>query len=80
MSVATESVAVPAQSDIESKVLEQYDTDASMHFYEFIMGGGGDDIHVRSPTTFTRGSETAATIVTIASACSTAFSTPERRI
>jgi hypothetical protein len=30
---------------VESKVNEQYDTDASMAFYEFVMGGGGDDIH-----------------------------------
>lgn len=30
---------------VESKVNEQYDTDASMAFYEYVMGGGGDDIH-----------------------------------
>ena len=30
---------------VESKVNEQYDTNASMAFYEYVMGGGGDDIH-----------------------------------
>lgn len=37
--------ALDSKSDIENKVLEQYDTDSSMAFYEYIMGGGGDDIH-----------------------------------
>lgn len=30
---------------VEAKVNEQYDSDASMAFYEHVMGGGGDDIH-----------------------------------
>ena len=30
---------------VEDKVNEQYDSDASMAFYEHVMGGGGDDIH-----------------------------------
>jgi hypothetical protein len=42
--------AQPAQngnikSAVEAKVNEQYDSDASMAFYEHVMGGGGDDIH-----------------------------------
>lgn len=43
--------APPAQaggntkSAVEEKVNEQYDSDASMAFYEHVMGGGGDDIH-----------------------------------
>jgi hypothetical protein len=32
-------------STVEGKVNEQYDSDASMAFYEHVMGGGGDDIH-----------------------------------
>ena len=30
---------------VEDEVNKQYDTDASMAFYEHVMGGGGDDIH-----------------------------------
>ena len=37
--------AVEAKSAVEAKVNEQYDSDASMAFYEHVMGGGGDDIH-----------------------------------
>lgn len=33
------------KSAVEAKVNEQYDSDASMAFYEHVMGGGGDDIH-----------------------------------
>jgi hypothetical protein len=36
---------VPLKSSVEDKVNEQYDSDASMAFYEYVMGGGGDDIH-----------------------------------
>jgi cyclopropane fatty-acyl-phospholipid synthase-like methyltransferase len=36
---------MPSVKELEAKVNEQYDTDASMQFYTFIMGGGGDDIH-----------------------------------
>lgn len=31
--------------ELEEKVNAQYDTEASMIFYRYIMGGGGDDIH-----------------------------------
>lgn len=34
-----------SKSAVEAKVNEQYDSDASMAFYEHVMGGGGDDIH-----------------------------------
>lgn len=46
MSSAAENGA-PAEgkSTVEKGVNEQYDTDASMAFYEYVMGGGGDDIH-----------------------------------
>lgn len=46
MSNAAENGA-PAEgkTTVEKGVNEQYDTDASMAFYEYVMGGGGDDIH-----------------------------------
>jgi hypothetical protein len=34
-----------SKSSIEDQVNEQYDSEASMAFYEHVMGGGGDDIH-----------------------------------
>ena len=30
---------------LERRIEEQYDTDISMTFYKYIMGGGGDSMH-----------------------------------
>ena len=35
----------PDVADLEERINQQYDTDASMTFYTYIMGGGGDDMH-----------------------------------
>lgn len=42
---ASKAVGGPLKSSVENGVNEQYDSDASMAFYEHVMGGGGDDIH-----------------------------------
>lgn len=39
------SDAIKFKSAVEEQVNAQYDTAASMAFYEYVMGGGGDDIH-----------------------------------
>jgi hypothetical protein len=36
---------VKLKGTVEDEVNQQYDSDASMAFYEYVMGGGGDDIH-----------------------------------
>lgn len=44
-STATNGAPGDGKSTVEKGVNDQYDTDASMAFYEYVMGGGGDDIH-----------------------------------
>jgi hypothetical protein len=39
------AAAVELKGTVEKEVNQQYDSDASMAFYEYVMGGGGDDIH-----------------------------------
>ena len=45
MSSAVATGAGEGKTTVENGVNEQYDTAASMAFYEHVMGGGGDDIH-----------------------------------